>query len=146
MALVRWDPFRDLFSLQERMNRLFSDTLSRESFEPAGGDWLPAVDIYEDGDSLVFQAELPGVNKDDVEVQVEGNVLTLRGQRKKEKEVNGEQYHRVERYYGGFVRSFTLPTGIDKEKIRAEYRDGVLRLDLPKGEGAKPKKIKILAA
>lgn len=146
MTLVRWDPFRDLAGLQDRMNRLFSDTLTRTGGEDGAGAWLPPVDIYEDGESLVLQAEVPGVRKEDLDIRVENNVLTLSGERKQEKETTEEQYHRVERSYGRFVRSFTLPVGIDTEKTKAEVHDGLLTLTLPKAEEAKPKRIKVLAA
>jgi len=146
MTLVRWDPFRDLIALEDGMNCLFSGVQAHGSVDTSAGEWSPTVDIYEEGHNLLLQAELPGVNKDDVEVQVEGNVLTLRGERRQEKDNKENQYHRVERTYGTFKRSFTLPAGIDRDKIRAEYRDGVLRLTLPRAEEAKPKNIKVLAA
>jgi HSP20 family protein len=132
--------------MQDRVNRLFSDALSRGSLETDSGEWQPAVDIYEETDGLVLKAELPGVKKDDVEVQIEGNVLTLRGKRRQEKDVKGDKYHRLERHYGAFLRSFTLPAGIERDKVHAEYRDGVLTLTLPRAEEDKPKKIKVLAA
>ncbi len=146
MRLVRWDPFRDLIALEDRVNCLFSGVQAHGSVDASSGEWSPTVDIYEEGHNLLLQADLPGVNKDDVEVQVEGNVLTLRGERRQEKDVKENQYHRLERTYGAFKRSFTLPAGIDRDKIRAEYRDGVLRLTLPRAEEAKPKNIKVLAA
>ncbi|MCZ6779808.1 MAG: Hsp20/alpha crystallin family protein [Acidobacteriota bacterium] len=146
MTLTRWDPFYDLFSFQDKVNRLFSNAQTSGLAEASTGAWTPTVDIYEEGDTLVLQAELPGVNKDDVEVQVEGNILTLRGERRQEKDIKEDQYHRLERVYGSFMRSFTLPVGINRDKIRAEYRDGVLKLALPRAEEAKPKKIKVLAA
>jgi HSP20 family protein len=132
--------------MQDRMNRLFSDAFSRTAGEEATGAWLPAVDIYEQGDNLVLQAEVPGVGRDDLDVRVEGNVLTLSGERKQQKEIKDEQFHRLERSYGKFVRSFTLPVGIDTDRIKAEFRDGLLTLTLPKAEEAKPKRIKVLAA
>ncbi len=146
MTLVRWDPFRDVFTLQDRMNRFFSDALFRNTAEGTTADWLPVVDIYEQGDSLVVQAELPGLRKDDVSVQVENSVLTLQGERRQEKSVKSEQYHRLERSFGRFTRSFSLPSGIDTKNIRAEFRDGILKVTLPKAEEAKPKKIEVLAA
>jgi HSP20 family protein len=147
MTLVRFDPFRDLMGLQERVNRLFSENLFRTGGDAAQvGAWSPAVDIYEDGDTLVFEADLPGVRKDDIDIRVENSTLTLEGERRQEHEVKDEQFHRVERSYGKFLRSFTLPAGIDADKIRAEVRDGLLRVTLPKAEDAKPKRVKILAA
>ena len=148
MAIVRWEPFRDLVTLQDRMNRLFDDafhgggrTATEEDW--AMGAWAPAVDIYEQDGSIVLKAELPGVNPKDVDVRVENNILTLRGERKFEGEVKKESYHRVERAYGTFTRSFTLPNVVDTEKIKAEYKDGLLRMTLPKKEEARPKQISI---
>jgi len=146
MAIVRWDPFQDLISLQERMNRLFEQTLDRSRGEREGmvaGTWAPAVDIYETPDSIVLQAELPGLSKDDIDIQVRDNVLTLKGERRSEKEVKEGNYLRVERAYGGFQRAFTLPAAVQADKVRAVFRDGVLDVSIPKAEEAKPKQIKI---
>jgi HSP20 family protein len=148
MAIVRWEPFRDLVSLQERMNRLFDESfrgVARGSGEEdwVSGAWAPAVDIYEQDGNIVLKAELPGIDPKDVDVRVENNILTLRGERKLDNEVKRESYHRVERSYGTFTRSFTLPNMIDTEKIKAEYKDGVLRMILPKKDEAKPKQIAI---
>jgi HSP20 family protein len=149
MAIVRWEPFRDLVSLQERMNRLFDESfrgLGRFGAEDdwsLGGTWAPAVDIYEHEGNIVLKAELPGVDGKDVDVRVENNVLTLRGERKLDQEVKRENYHRIERSYGSFTRSFTLPTVVDTSNIKAEYKDGVLRVTLPKREEAKPRQIQI---
>ena len=145
MAIVRWEPFRDLLATQSHFDRLF-----REAFSPVWGEgelstrtWAPPVDIYENGDSLVLKAELPGVDPKEVEVRVEDNTLYLKGERKFEKEVKEQSYHRVERSYGTFTRSFSLPNSIDSEKVQAEYKDGILTLTMPKREEAKPKTIKI---
>jgi HSP20 family protein len=152
MAIVRWEPFRDLLSLQDRMNRLFDEsyrTTQRGGSEDEwalGGSWAPAVDIYEQGTDIVLKAELPGVDPKDVDIRLENNVLSLRGQRKLESEVKRENYHRVERSYGTFSRSFTLPTVVDQASIKAEFKDGLLRLTLPKREEAKPKQIQIQVA
>ena len=146
MAIVRWEPFRDLLSLQERMNRMFDESYrGRQAGEDwaLGGSWAPAVDIYEQNGSIVLQAELPGMDPKDVDVRVENNVLTLRGQRKLDETVNKDNYHRVERSYGSFTRSFTLPNVVDTGNIKAEYRDGVLHMTLPKREEAKPRQIQI---
>ena len=151
MAIVRWEPFRDLLSLQDRMNRLFHESYRGASPGPApneedwalGGSWAPAVDIYEQEGNIVLKAELPGIDSKDVDIRLENNVLTLRGERKLDEEVKRDNYHRVERSYGTFTRSFTLPTVVDQEKIKAEYKDGVLRVTLPKHEEAKPKQISI---
>jgi HSP20 family protein len=145
MAIVRWEPFRDLVTAQRDFDRLF-----REAFSPASGEgevstrpWAPPVDIYEDGDRLVLKAEVPGINPEDVEVRVEDNTLYLKGERKFNREIKEQNYHRVERTYGTFARSFSLPNTIDADKVTAGYQDGVLTLTLPKKEEAKPKTIKI---
>jgi HSP20 family protein len=148
MAIVRWEPFRDLVSIQDRMNRLFDESfrgINRGASEEdwSLGAWAPAVDIYEKDGNIVLKAELPGVDPKDVDVRVENNVLTLRGERKFDEEVQKDSYHRVERSYGLFTRSFTLPNVVDTEKIKAEYKDGVLRMTLPKKDEAKPKQISI---
>ncbi len=148
MAIVRWEPFRDLLAIQDRMNRIFDESfrgINRPTDDDwaLGGTWAPLVDIYEREGNIELKAELPGIDPKDVDVRVENNVLTLRGERKVDREVKRESYHRVERAYGSFSRSFTLPTVVDTEKIKAEYRDGVLHLTLPKKEEAKPRQISI---
>ncbi len=145
MAIVRWEPFRDVFSTQDRFNRLFNQTLTQMFGEDEGklGTWSPAVDVFETDQNLVVKAELPGVDPKDVEIRVENNTLFLKGQRKFENEVKEENYHRIERSYGSFTRTFELPGSIDAEKVSAEYKSGVLTLTLPKREEAKPKTIKI---
>ena len=149
MAIVRWEPFRDMVSIQDRMNRLFDEAFrsaprtGAEDDWALGGSWAPVVDIYEQGGDIVLKAELPGVDPKDTDIRVENNTLTLRGERKLDNEIKRESYHRVERAYGTFSRSFTLPSVVDTEKIKAEYRDGVLRVILPKREEAKPKQITV---
>ena len=147
MAVVRWEPFRDLLTLQERMNRMFNESYrgrgGSEDDWSLGGSWAPAVDIYEHEGNIVLTAELPGVDPKDVDVRVENNVLTLRGERKWNSDVQRESYHRVERAYGSFTRSFTLPNVVDTTNIKADFKDGMLRLVLPKREEAKPKQISI---
>lgn len=148
MGIVRWQPFRDLVSLQDRMNQMFEEsarTLPRGGSEEdwVGGSWAPAVDIYEQDGNIVLKAEIPGVDPKKVDIRLENNILTLRGERLFEGEVKRDQYHRVERSYGVFSRAFTLPSVVDQEKIKAEYKDGVLKLNLPKREEAKPKQITI---
>ena len=148
MAIVRWEPFRDLVTVQDRMNRIFDEAFrgiprGAEDDWALGGNWAPVVDIYEHEGNLVLKAELPGIEPKDVDVRVENNVLTLRGERKFDSEVKREKFHRVERAYGSFSRSFTLPSVVDTEKIKAEYKDGVLRVALPTREEAKPKQISI---
>ena len=146
-VIARWDPFREFSTLQDRMNRLF-----RESYGPEGRDeslttsqFAPPVDVYEDEHNVVLKVEVPGIDEKDIDVRVENNVLTIRGERPFEQKVERENYHRLERSYGTFSRSFALPTTIDADKIHAEYRDGVLNLTLPKSEKAKPKRIQISA-
>ena len=146
MAITRWDPFRDLSILQERMNRVFEDAAGRgwKGEEPSPTtSWSPAVDIYETDNQIMVQAELPGIEKKDIALQLENNVLTLKGERRFEKETKQENYHRIERSYGGFSRAFTIPTIVDEEKIRADYKDGILKIELPKKEQVKSKQIKI---
>lgn len=148
MAIVRWEPFRDLLTTQDRFNRLFNDTFANVF----GGDqlntkgWTPAVDIYETDQNLVMKAELPGIDPKDLEVRVEDGTLYLKGERKYEHEVKEENYHRVERSYGSFARTFSLPHTIDTEGIKADYKDGILTLTMPKREEAKPKTVKINVA
>jgi HSP20 family protein len=149
MAIVRFEPFRDLMTLQDRMNRLFGESYRPQTGEEdwaLGGSWAPAVDIYEQDNNIVIKAELPGVDPKDVDIRLDNNVLTIKGERKFDNEVKKENYHRVERAYGVFTRSFTLPSGVDPNGIKAEYKDGVLRLTLPKREEAKPKQIQISVA
>jgi HSP20 family protein len=146
MAIVRWDPFRDLVGLQERMNRMFDESYrgaGRGEDWGLGGAWAPPVDIYEKDGNIVVKAELPGVDPKDVDIRVENNTLTIRGERKVDNEVKQEHYHRVERAYGTFTRSFSLPSVLDQEKIKAEFKDGVLQVTLPKHERALPKQINI---
>lgn len=146
MAIVRWDPFQDLTSLQDRMNRIFEQTLSRFRGDREGliaGAWAPAVDIYETPDAVVLKAELPGLSANDIDIQVRDNVLTLKGERRLEKEVKEENYLRMERVYGSFQRAFALPAVIQADKIRAVFKDGVLEVNIPKAEEAKPKQIKV---
>ena len=146
MALARWTPMGNLQSFQDEMNRMFNQFFRGGAGEEAGWGvrtWAPPVDIYETDDALVLKAELPGVSKDDVSIEIHQNTLILRGQRKHEAEVKEDRYHRVERAYGTFQRSFVLPTLVDQEHVQASYTDGVLELRLPKSEAAKPKRIAI---
>ena len=145
MAVVRWDPFRDLNMLQERMNRLFQDAgRTWPNDEPSSTtSWSPAVDIFETEGEIVVKAELPGMDRKDITLNLENNVLTLKGERKFQKETKDDNYHRIERSYGVFSRSFAIPATVDEEKIRADYKDGVLKIGLPKKEQVKPKQIRI---
>jgi HSP20 family protein len=141
MTLMRWDPFRSMLSMKRDLDRMFGEY--DDEGETAASLWRPAVDIFETKDNLVLRAELPGMKKEEVQISVENNVLTLKGERKFDKEIKRENYHRVERVYGNFCRSFTLPTSIDKNKIEATFRDGVLEVTMPRAEEAKPKQIDI---
>jgi HSP20 family protein len=148
MAVIRWEPFRELLTTQDRFNQLFNQTFGTTLGSQAQEDlsnraWAPAVDIYETEHSLVIKAELAGIDPKDVDVRIENQTLFIRGERKLEKEVNEENYHRMERTYGSFARSFTLPNTVDAENVSAEYKDGILTLTLAKREEAKPKTIKI---
>ena len=146
MNVVKYDPFRDLRSLQDEMNRLFSGTFSRGSQdEVLRGAWSPSVDIFENKNEIVLEAELPGMTADDVNISIENNVLTLHGERKFEKKDESDNFHRVERSYGSFTRSFTLPPTVSSENAQAEFQNGVLRLILAKREEAKPRRIEIKA-
>ncbi len=145
MSIVRYDPFRDLRTLQEEVNRLFSNNLSLSFGEEgiARGAWNPNVDIYENKDQIVLEAELPGMNRGDFDLTIENNVITLRGERHFEKKDETDNYHRVERSYGSFSRSFTLPQTVSGDGATAEYNDGVLRVTLPKKEETKARRIEI---
>ena len=145
MTIVRYDPFRDLRTLQEEVNRLFSTNLTR-AFGDEGigrGAWAPSVDIYENKDQIVLEAELPGMKQEDFDLSIENNVITLRGERKFEKTDETDNYHRVERSYGSFTRSFTLPQTVSAEGASAEYNNGVLRVTLPKREETKSRRIQV---
>jgi HSP20 family protein len=144
-VLTRFEPFRELSSLQDRINRVF-----RESYSPEGRDeslttssFAPAVDVYEDEHNVMLKIEVPGIDEKDIDVQLENNTLTVHGERKIEKEEKEENYRRVERQYGSFTRTFTLPTTVDSEKVSATYDKGVLKIALPKKAEAKPKQIKV---
>lgn len=145
MSIVRYDPFRDLRNLQEEMNRLFSGNLSRSLGDEtmARGMWMPSVDIFETKDEIILEAELPGMNREDFELTIENNVLTLRGERKFENQEDSQNYHRVERAYGSFSRSFTLPPTVSAEQATAEYKNGVLHVVLKKREEVKARRIEI---
>jgi HSP20 family protein len=145
MSITRYNPFHDLRTLQDEVNRLFSTNLPR-SFGDEGiarGAWTPSVDIYENKDQIVLEAELPGMKREDFDLSVENNVLTLRGERRFEKREEQDNYHRVERSYGSFTRSFTLPQTVSGEGAAAEYKNGVLRVTLPKREEVKARRIEI---
>jgi HSP20 family protein len=144
-VLTRWEPFREFSTLQDRLNRLF-----RESYGPEGREesltttgFAPPVDVYEDEHNVTLKIEVPGIDEKDIDVRIESNVLTVHGERKFEKEEKEENFRRVERQYGSFTRTFTLPTTVDAEKVSAHYDKGILKVALPKKAEAKPKQIKV---
>jgi HSP20 family protein len=145
MALVRWQPYGAVASLQDSINRLFQDafprSLSDEDF--ALSAWKPVVDIFDKADAIVIHAELPGVTKDKVSIEIKENVLTLKGEREEVKEVNEDKYFRKERSFGSFHRAFTLPSAINPDNIKASFKDGVLEIEIPKPEEQKPKQVQI---
>jgi HSP20 family protein len=142
-VLSRWEPSRGATTLQEQFNRLFSDAFERTAEESNLTSWAPAVDIYETEHELVVKADVPDVDPKDLDIRVENNILTIRGERKFEKKVDENNYLRVERAYGSFTRSFSLANTVNAEAIKADYQNGVLTLSIPKREEAKPKQIKV---
>jgi HSP20 family protein len=142
-TIARLEPFRGLANLHDQFNRIFSESVRNYSEESAVTAWAPAVDIFETPNELVVKADLPDVNEKDIDVRVENNLLTIRGERKLEKSVSEENYLRVERTYGSFSRSFSLPNTVNPEAIAAEYQNGVLTVTLPKREESKPRQVKV---
>lgn len=144
-VLTRWEPFREVATLQDRMNRLFNEQFANIGSEEslAVGSFVPAVDVYEDEHAIQLKFEVPGLDENDIDIRLENNVLTVKGERKIDKETKEENYRRVERRYGTFTRSFTLPNTVSAESVSAGYDKGVLTIALPKKEAAKPKQIKI---
>lgn len=147
-ALMRWDPFRELEEMSDRLNRMVARPAPKTSGKEAltVADWMPTVDISETAGEYVIQAELPEVKKDDVKVTLEEGVLTIQGQRRQEKDEKTTKYHRIERSYGTFVRSFSLPDQVNESGVKAEFKDGVLNLHIPKSEKAKPRAIEVKVA
>src|SRR5919109_5575877 len=146
MALARWSPYRDMMSVRDEMNRLFNEFFGRGGSEEgtwASGAWSPPVDIFETDEALVMKAELPGFSKDDIGIELKENTLVIKGERKREDDMKEGNYHRVERAYGAFQRSFLLPTTVDQERVQASYKDGILELRLPKVPAAQPKRIAV---
>ena len=146
MPIVRWDPFRRMASLQDQINRLFDDSFSysdSQDDELAACAWRPAVDIYETGDGLVLKAELPGIGKENVSVEVKDNILTIKGERLPDQDIRDEHYFRKERCFGSFHRSFTLQDAISPGEIRAKFKDGILEIEIPRPEIETPKQIKV---
>ena len=144
-VMTRWNPYRELENLQNRMSRLFEEQYGggREEALTTSGAFVPPVDIYEDQHGIQLKLEVPGIDEKDLNINVENNVLTVSGERKFESEQKEENFHRIERRYGSFTRSFTLPNTVDTEKINADYNNGVLGIRLVKREEAKPKQIKV---
>lgn len=152
MSLVRWDPFRELEEVSDRLNRVFGRAgLARSGAATSKDaltvfDWAPTVDIVETNEDFQIKAELPEVRKEDVKVSVDNGVLRIEGERKQEKEEKGKKFHRVERSYGSFLRTFTLPDNVDEAQVRADFKDGILNVRLQKTEKAKPKSIEVKVA
>jgi HSP20 family protein len=142
-VLTRWEPFREFATLQDRINRVFRESYSGSQDESLTSTFAPAVDVYEDEHKVSLKIEVPGIDEKDIDVRVENNTLTVHGERKIEKEEKEENYRRVERQYGSFTRTFTLPQTVDTEKVSANYDKGVLKITLPKKAEAKPKQIKV---
>jgi HSP20 family protein len=145
MAIVRWNPTRDLLGLQEEMNMLLGDFFGCDTRkdETAFVRWAPRVDIAEENGNYELVADLPGLKKDDIKIEIHDNVLTLKGEKKLQEEKKDKNYRLAERYYGEFVRTFTLPENVNRDGIEAEFKDGVLTLTIPKTEQAKPKQIEV---
>jgi HSP20 family protein len=146
MSIMKWRPTRDLLNIREEMNRLFDDFFTGWPERRKGlldGEWAPSIDVAETENEVVVTAELPGIKQDEVDITITDDVLILKGEKKEEKEIKKENYHRIERSYGSFQRSVSLPTGVQSDKAKASYKDGILKINVPKAEEAKPKQIKI---
>ncbi|MBW2220800.1 MAG: Hsp20/alpha crystallin family protein [Deltaproteobacteria bacterium] len=146
MQLVKFSPVRDMFSFRNRINHMFDDgfyPINRDEVELSMGSWNPVVDVYDNDDSIVIKAELPGIDKEGIEIDVKDRVLTLKGERSSESEVKDDNYYRRERSFGKFERAFNLPADVEPDKIKADYKDGVLKIDIPKPEEKKPRQITI---
>jgi HSP20 family protein len=148
MAIARWNPYRDMMNVRDEMNRVFNEFFGHGSQEEGtwyAGAWSPPVDIYETDEALIMKAELPGFSKDDISIELKENTLVMKGERKRQDEVKEGNYHRTERVYGAFQRSFLLPTTVEPDKVKASYKDGILELHLPKVPAAQPKRIAVSA-
>ena len=152
MTLIKWrprtrvEPFRDLMGMRDEISRLFDISLGGSLVDRASlfdGDWAPAIDVYENDDKVVVKTELPGLDEKNVELSILGDTLTIKGEKKKEEEKQEKHYHRLERSYGSFQRSITLPSQVVHEKAKASFNNGVLEVEIPKKEEAKPKQIKV---
>ncbi len=143
MTIQRWDPFREMYTLQNRLSSLLEDANRGSDELTTTGSFVPPVDIFENANQIVLKLEVPGIQQEDLKIQLENNTLTVRGERKFEAETKEKSYHRVERRYGSFARSFTLPNTVDPEKVQAHYDAGVLSIELAKRAEAKPKQIQV---
>jgi HSP20 family protein len=146
MQLVKYNPMRDIFSQPRFMSRIFDDffyPFDRHDGEMSAWNWQPVVDVYDNDDNIILKAELPGLDKKDIEIDVKDRILTLKGERASDHEVKEDNYVRRERFFGRFERMFTLPADVDPEKIKADYKDGVLKIDIPKPEARKPRQITV---
>jgi HSP20 family protein len=143
MDIVRWDPFRELGDISSRLNAIFGQPLGRRLEGDGFADWMPAMDVQETDKEYLIKADLPDVKRDDVKIGVEGGILTVEGERRKEQEEKGKKFHRIERAYGKFVRRLTLPTDVDAQKIAADFKEGVLNVHLPKSANARPRTIDV---
>lgn len=147
MTLVRWNPWGELESVQSEMNRMFGNLFTRSALESpeTPGAWYPSVDVSEDEQAIHLQAELPGMNRDEIELEMKEGILTIRGEKHFEKEEGGKErkYHRIERSYGTFVRQMSLPANVKEDQVKAHFKDGVLNITIPKAEESKPKRIQI---
>jgi len=144
MSIVRWSPFRDMLGIQDEMNRLFNAYFTRSSDQEGKSlVWHPFVDIFETDNEIKVVAEVPGMNKEDIKVSIQDNVLTISGVKKQEADDTSKNYHRIERAWGTFERSFSLPMAVRVDKVNAAYKDGILTITLPKSEEAKPKEIDV---
>jgi HSP20 family protein len=142
MAIVRWDPVKDLMSIQERINKVFDNTFNNDS-SSTKGEWAPPVDIYETENEIVLAAEIPGMTEEDLDIQISDGILTLKGEKKLPLDYKSDNFHRLERPYGKFVRSFALPTNLDLNSIKAKLKDGILKISLNKDSKSKPTIIKV---
>ena len=145
MAISRWYPIREVATLQDRVNSLFQD-FAGDNGTVTAASFAPAVDVYENGEKVVLKLDIPGIKEEDLDIRVENQTLSVRGERKFESEEKEENFHRIERRYGSFFRSFSLPTTVDSESIRANYKNGVLTVELPKRAESKPKQVKVNVA
>lgn len=143
MQLTKWDPFREMEDVFDRYSKALSWPRLGASEIMTGGDWAPRVDIAETEKEFIIKAEIPEVKKEEVKISVDNGILSIRGERKQEKEEKGKKFHRVERYYGNFTRSFTLPDSVDETKVEASFKDGMLNIQIPKSKKSKPKTIEV---